>query len=197
MTHKFQPTMESFEAYCHNESNNEIIEKTKQIMIQYGLDTLYMSVLSEAKTEGYAEPRKQYGIILKGVKEIYTIVEMDLNFTNEFHSVKNLLYGMYELDTKCGIEYELNQSSDKCMILLNMLDDKIKFGKILMECIPKIMNQHALRIFLFFGRLLYTFNEYQPPKKNNVKRIVLDMCGYIDHYQEYIDDIFNQLKYHQ
>lgn len=96
--------------------------------------------------------------------------------------MKEILYAMYELDCKCGIDDEND--------IDELLKDKKKFRTILSSIMKKFTGI-KLQFLLTFANLIFVFNGYPGPARSDPLEALRDSLGISDLFEELVEEIRN------
>lgn len=138
---------------------------------------------------------KRYDFLYHCAKETYNACLNQGDLQNEFALIKVLCHGMYHLDNDCGITETLTPdlALEVQRRIVDLLDrDLEKYHAIMFEYTPQLKSHPSLLdCWLVFAGLIFRFNGYQAPYRNNPNQALADALGLTDLYQEYLKSKFN------
>ena len=188
----FKTMVDTFEEYIFT-----VLELSGKTLILEGLKKIGLDMFIETNLviTMIHDFKDQYDELLGSIQEHYTALFDDKQneFPTEKERISLLAHGMYELDTKCGIDEELTPdlTYEETQEVLMMLDiDEDKFRNIIVKYLKLMKTDEPIKdYFLAFARLIYTFNGYQAKSRPTAKQALEDAYGLSDPFGEMIEQI--------
>lgn len=189
---------DDFDDYVSGKYDQKDLEKLLENFRKVKFTLFVKSVLHFAENED--DLREKYSILKFSMIEQYHCLKYskDNEFVEEKQIIKMLLDAMYELDCKCGIfidvtEYnkKLSDKKDSKQLLKLLDEDKLKFKKILVRHIKLLQSKDKLYVLylLQFAELIFGFNGYQAPPRDNIRQAINDSYGLNNLFEESVEEI--------
>ena len=182
--------------------DKNILDPCQKLLKEKGLKWCIEWSLNNEIGGGADTLKKRYTYMINCVTELYYSLKLmtrTKELDEEFKIIKKMVGMMIQLDDKCGIDEMLTSDlneEDMSEILQKLDEDEAKFKRILKKIIEsnnQSQQRYILDFVLSFGELIFAFNGYQPPSRNNPFDAYNDSIGVTDLYGELIDKIYEEL----
>jgi hypothetical protein len=185
--------METFEEYTKKIPTNDNMQSIIIVINNLGLSKSMKYFRSKIKR--YKNIRDAYDAIVSSSVQNYYCYKLHKDkFKEDVHDLDILMHGIYEIDTQSGISEKLdrNLSKQEEEKILEKLDkDRDKFKNILKKYLNLLNNIEIKKLYIYFGKLIFTFNDYQAPYRTDPKKAIEDSMGMTNLYGELLDEIKN------
>jgi len=185
--------METYEEYISHKTNIKDQKLLLSVIQKFGFDEFLSRMMSLSESED--DSHDAYDALRLSIINVNSILQ---NNPNEISKTENekisiLLHAMYEFDEHCGISEELrpNMPQEEELRILKILDsDREKFKQILIKYIKICGNDEILFDFIaHFAKLIFMFNGYQAPMRNDPLIALRDSMGLNNLFVELLEEI--------
>jgi hypothetical protein len=130
----------------------------------------------------------QYHVLLSSMIKFYYSFKTKSEYKEEAKRIEKILHAFHSLDCECGgVDYEPGELVPGSEKLIDLDADREKFKNIL-EAQIKTFEGLDLSCVLMFAKLIFKFNGYQAPLRDDVSLAIMDALGISDLFGELLNE---------